>query len=639
MAAVELIKVKDLVYRFRKYDENGNQQGNITALDGISVSMEQGSFVTILGHNGSGKSTLAKHLNALLVPTEGTVWIGGYDTRKEQDALSIRQQAGMVFQNPDNQIVSSVIEEDVAFGPENLGVPSADIERRVTACLEKVGMSAYRFHAPNKLSGGQKQRIAIAGVMAMKPKCMILDEATAMLDPEGRREVLEAVHALNREEQISIILITHHMEEAVDADRVLVMDGGRVVMDGTPREIFSKPEELRTHGLKLPDATELGFMLKEAGLPIAVPVLTEDELTEHLVGCMKKNLPIEARETSERLQTEKTASSSQEKTVETILELQDVGYTYGEDTPYMIHALEHISLRIEKGSFTGIVGHTGSGKSTLLQLLNGLLAPTAGHIYLTGQDLWPEQEASEKKKRPGKKKPRKKQHIPELNRRVGLVFQYPEYQLFEENVLKDVCFGPRNLGLSAGEAEKRAEAALKLVGIREEQFSQSPFVLSGGQMRRVALAGILAMEPEVLILDEPTAGLDPRGRFEILELLKRLNREQHMTILLVSHSMEDIAAYADHVLVLNDGRLEYDDRTEKVFSHRKELERMGLTVPAAARIVDTLRSHQIFCGQAFIIREAAGVISEAYRAGQDLQNSDAGQAVGQPAAEDGGATC
>jgi energy-coupling factor transport system ATP-binding protein len=501
-------------------------------------------------------------------------------------------------------------------------------------------MSAYRFHAPNKLSGGQKQRIAIAGVMAMKPKCMILDEATAMLDPEGRREVLEAVHALNREEQISIILITHHMEEAVDADRVLVMDGGRVVMDGTPREIFAKPEELGTHGLKLPDATELGFMLKEAGLPLAVPVLTEGELTEQLARCMKKNQPIEAREPSEEIQGEKADLSSQEKTVETILELQDVSYTYGEDTPYMIHALEHISLRIEKGSFTGIVGHTGSGKSTLLQLLNGLLAPSAGHIYLAGQDLWPKQEeASEKKKRSKKKKPRKKQHIPELNRRVGLVFQYPEYQLFEESVLKDVCFGPRNLGLSAGEAEKRAEAALKLVGIREEQFSQSPFVLSGGQMRRVALAGILAMEPEVLILDEPTAGLDPRGRFKILELLKRLNREQHMTILLVSHSMEDIAAYADHVLVLNDGHLEYDDRTEKVFSHRKELEHMGLTVPAAARIVDTLRSNQIFCGQAFTIREAAGVISATYRAGQDLQNSAAGQAVGQRIIEDGGATC
>lgn len=605
MTSLELIKVRDLIHRFAKYDENGDRSGEITALDGVSVSMEEGSFVAVLGHNGSGKSTLAKHLNALLVPTEGTVWIGGMDTREEQNAVRIRQQAGMIFQNPDNQIVSSVIEEDVAFGPENLGVPSTELERRVTGCLEKVGMQAYRFHSPNKLSGGQKQRIAIAGVMAMKPRCIIMDEATAMLDPNGRREVLAAVHELNKKEHISIILITHYMEETVDADRILVMDEGKLVMDGTPGDIFAHPKELRMHGLQLPDVTALGYLLKEGGLPISCPVLTEEELVGQLEQCMPKGEVTYRKKEAERRAME---------TQPALLELQGISYTYSPDTPYEIHALKNINCRIPAGSWIGIMGHTGSGKSTLLQLLNGLLVPTSGHIFLEGRDIWNEaEEASEKT---SKKASKKKHHIKDLTRRVGLVFQYPEYQLFEESVIKDVCFGPKNLGLTVREAEERAKEALKLAGVSEEQFTLSPFALSGGQKRRVAIAGILAMQPDVLILDEPTAGLDPQGRFEILELLKRLNKEQHMTILLVSHSMEDIAVYADRVLVLNDGKLVYDDWTDIVFSHREELERMGLAVPCVTRIIDTLRRKNINCQAALSVEAAAEAITAAYRAGE-----------------------
>lgn len=608
MTSLELIKVRDLIHRFAKYDENGDRSGEITALDGVSVSMEAGSFVAVLGHNGSGKSTLAKHLNALLAPTEGTVWISGLDTREEQNAVRIRQQAGMVFQNPDNQIVSSVIEEDVAFGPENLGVPSTELERRVTGCLEKVGMQAYRFHSPNKLSGGQKQRIAIAGVMAMKPRCIIMDEATAMLDPSGRKEVLEAVHELNRKEHISIILITHYMEETVNADRILVMDEGKLVMDGTPGEIFAHPEELRMHGLQLPDVTALGYLLKERGLPVSCPILTEEELTHQLEQCMpRSSLTLQKKES-------RTAASVKKSV---LVELCNVSYTYSPDTPYEIHALKDINYKLLSESWTGIVGHTGSGKSTLLQLLNGLLAPTSGHILLEGKDIW--EAEGEASKRTSRRRSGKKHHIKDLTRRVGLVFQYPEYQLFEESVIKDVCFGPKNLGLTAREAEERAREALKLVGVSEEQFSLSPFALSGGQKRRVAIAGILAMQPDILILDEPTAGLDPQGRFEILELLRRLNREQHMTILLVSHSMEDIAVYADRVLVLNDGKLVYDDWTDIVFSHREELERMGLAVPCVTRIIDTLRRKNINCQAALSVEAAAEAITAAYRAGEHAE--------------------
>ncbi len=601
---MELIKIRDLVHRFAKYDENGDKCGETTALEDINVSMEEGSFVAILGHNGSGKSTLAKHLNALLAPTEGTVWIGGFDTRDEKNAVFIRQQAGMVFQNPDNQIVSSTIEEDVAFGPENLGVSPTEIEKRVTECLEKVGMQAYRLHSPNKLSGGQKQRIAIAGVMAMKPRCIILDEATAMLDPGGRREVLAAVQELNRKEHISMILITHYMEEAVEADRILVMDGGRLVMDGTPGEIFSQREELPAHGLQLPDVTELGYLLREKGLPVQCPVLREEELISQLERCMPRTAPESWRD---------DPIKNQRKDLEPeriILELQGAGYTYGVGTPYETHALKSINLRIAAGSWTGLAGHTGSGKSTLLQLLNGLLMPTEGRVLLEGRDIW--QEESENPEKKSKKRSKKKRHLKELTRRVGLVFQYPEYQLFEESVLKDVCFGPKNLGLSAKEAKERAKRALGLVGISEEQFAQSPFALSGGQKRRVAIAGILAMEPDVLILDEPTAGLDPEGRREILELLKKLNREQGLTILLVSHSMEDIAAYADRVLVLDGGELIFDDRTEEVFSHSEALEAMGLAVPCGMRIADKLRSKGIRCQSARSLKGTAEAIARVY---------------------------
>jgi len=282
---MKLINTQGLFHRFKKYDENGDPAGEIKALDGVDMEIGEGQFIAILGHNGCGKSTLAKHFNALLSPTEGAVYVEGRDTRDEDNHRQIRSTAGMVFQNPDNQMVSSVIEEDVAFGPENLGIVTEEIELRVTSCLERLGMSAYRYHAPTKLSGGQKQRIAIAGVMAMKPKCIILDEATAMLDPAGRRDVMSAIRDLNAS-GITIILITHYMEETVFADKIFVMDHGNVIMSGAPREIFTHREELEGAGLRLPDVTKLGYELSEAGMDINVPVLDEQELIEAVIRNM-----------------------------------------------------------------------------------------------------------------------------------------------------------------------------------------------------------------------------------------------------------------------------------------------------------------------------------------------------------------
>ena len=278
-----IIKAKQLVHEYIRRDEEGNVESIQTALDHIDLDVQPGQFIAILGHNGSGKSTLAKHINALLAPTEGSLWVDGKDVTQEENILPVRKTAGMVFQNPDNQIIASVVEEDVGFGPENIGVPTDEIWLRVVESLKSVGMLQYRHHSPNKLSGGQKQRVAIAGVMAMEPKCIVLDEPTAMLDPNGRKEVLHAAHELNRKKGVTILLITHYMEEVVDADYVYVMDKGHVVMQGTPREIFSQVGTLKEHRLDVPQITLLADLLRQSGLDIPLGVLTREELVDAIM--------------------------------------------------------------------------------------------------------------------------------------------------------------------------------------------------------------------------------------------------------------------------------------------------------------------------------------------------------------------
>ena len=282
-----IVKAAKLVYEYIRRDEEENIEEVNRAIDGVDVDIKKGDFVAVLGHNGSGKSTLAKHVNGLLLPTEGTVWVGDMDTRDEEHIWDVRKTAGMVFQNPDNQIIGNIVEEDVGFGPENIGVPTEEIWKRVEESLKAVGMTAYRLQSPNKLSGGQKQRVAIAGVMAMKPECIILDEPTAMLDPNGRREVIRTIHELNRAEGITVLLITHYMEEAIEADRIIVMDDGRIVMDGQPRKIFSRVKELKSHGLDVPQVTELAWELKEAGMPLTDGILSREELVEQLVPLLR----------------------------------------------------------------------------------------------------------------------------------------------------------------------------------------------------------------------------------------------------------------------------------------------------------------------------------------------------------------
>ena len=288
---MEIIKANNVVYEYIRRDEEGNVEGITRAVNDVSLDIEQGQFIAILGHNGSGKSTLAKHMNAILNPTEGTLWVDGMDTKDEDNIWKVRQTAGMVFQNPDNQIIGQVVEEDVGFGPENMGIPTEEIWQRVEESLRAVGMYEYRKYSPNKLSGGQKQRVSIAGVLAMHPKCIVLDEPTAMLDPNGRREVIATLHELNRQEKITVLLITHYMEEVIDADRVIVMDDGKLVMDGTPREIFSRVKELKEYRLDVPQVTELAYELKQAGVDLPDGILTMDELMEKLLPILHEKFP------------------------------------------------------------------------------------------------------------------------------------------------------------------------------------------------------------------------------------------------------------------------------------------------------------------------------------------------------------
>ena len=645
---MENIVVKDLSYQYTRRNENDEVIETLSALSALNFSIEEGSFVCILGHNGSGKSTLAKLFNALQLPTEGTVLVSGMDSREEKNIFPIRREVGMVFQNPDNQIIASVVEEDVGFGPENIGLPTDEIWQRVNNALSAVHMEAYRLKSPNHLSGGQKQRVAIAGTLAMEPKTIVLDEPTAMLDPSGRKEVLESVLELKRKKGISIILITHYMEEAVDADRILLMDSGKLVMDGSPREVFQNVERLKEYRMDVPIITELAHKLQKKGFPIEKTILKKEELEEELLKLDKEGFVLKEELSPEKLSTEILSKEgdnpfSKERNIELekkesrgeevvsaqnenaalsdyIVEVNHLSAIFQEGTAMESFALKDLSMKIRRGSLTAVIGHTGSGKSTLVQHLNGLIKAKSGEIFVSFRENPPLVKTGKSflffkgKKTVIEKKGRLSLSeegfdYRALRFKVGLVFQYPEYQLFEETVLADVMFGPLNQGKSREDAEVLAKEALASLGIGEELYAKSPFELSGGQKRKVAIAGVLAMGPELLILDEPTAGLDPAGRDELFEEIAGLRRNYAMTILLVSHSMDDVARYADEVLVLHQGELKIEGTVEEVFSKKEELEAMGLGLPQIRALLFDLKRNGLDMQLGNTVDEAVSALS------------------------------
>ncbi len=553
------------------FSYNADGENPVPALRGLDFSVEPGEYVVVLGHNGSGKSTLAKHLNALLLPTQGDVWVRDWNTRDNEHTLDIRSTVGMVFQTPDNQIVATIVEEDVAFGPENLGIPHEEMVRRVDWSLEQVGMQPYRMRAPHLLSGGQKQRICIAGVLAMQPDVLVLDEATAMLDPVGRQEVLEVARRLNREQRVTVVAITHFMREAVFADRVVVLSEGRIAMQGTPRELFQQVDRLRELQLDVPQMTELAHRLHARFPTFPVDILTVDEMTAELLrhDFFHDNAPT----------VEPVRDIVQSNTGSPLITARNLAHDYMRGTPMQVRALHDVDVDILGGEIVGLLGHTGSGKSTLVQHLNGLLSAHAGELHIAGYDLSPNKATPES--------------IRKVRKEVGLLFQFPEAQLFERYVGDDVAYGPRNQGLDKEAVRERVRKAMESVGLGFEAYKDRiSFTLSGGQRRRVALAGVLAMEPSVLVLDEPTAGLDPEARRQVMDLILGLH-DHGLTLVMISHNMEELAHYCDSLYVLESGKTVMHGTPAHIFSQSQRLRKMGLDVPAVTLLFDQLRSQDI----------------------------------------------
>lgn len=567
--------------------------GAAPALDGVDLNIEDGEFFCILGGNGSGKSTFAKHLNALLQPDAGTVRVNGMDASDPELVYDIRSTAGMVFQNPDDQLVATLVEDDVAFGPENLGVPSAQIARRVREALKGVGLVGFERHETHALSGGQKQRVALAGVLAMEPRVLILDEASSMLDPRGRKGLMKACHALHNR-GMTIVMITHFMEEAAEADRVAVFQAGRVAMLGKPEEILTRADELAQLNLDMPVSCCLGRALREKGVSVCAQVREADMVAEIAQAYAERSgTDIAGQPSASDSHVLDNGSSAADGIAasEPVIEISHLSHSYslsarerrrwrkrsttadasskqalwGND-PNSPWALRDVSLTVRRGEFLGLAGHTGSGKSTLVQHLNGLIRPQEGSVCALGLDLSNKKDAAA------------------VKAKVGVVFQYPERQLFAETVAQDVAFGPRNLGLPQDEVARRVASSLARVGLDLAAIGdKNPFELSGGQQRRVAFAGVLAMEPEVLVLDEPMAGLDPAARRDFLELIGRLH-DEGLTVVMVSHSMDDLANCCDRIVVMNEGAVFAEGTPAQVFARANELKSIGLGVPAAQRM-------------------------------------------------------
>ena len=581
--------------------------GERPALAGVDLHVDAGEFICILGGNGSGKSTLAKHLNALLVPDKGSVTVDGCDTAESRDVYRIRSTAGMVLQNPDDQLVASLVEDDVAFGPENLGVETAELARRVRDALQEVGLVGFEKHETFALSGGQKQRVAIAGVLTMQPKILILDEASAMLDPRGRKGLMRVCKKLN-ERGMTVVMITHFMEEAAEADRVVVLDRGTVALSGAPQDVLVRTDVLSGLNLEVPFACDLSLRLQRLGVHAPASV-REEQLVEALPRLLEaadaQSTPGDGPQTRSAAQEpehgpeaegEQPSVQPAAPSNDAVIQVEGVSFTYsppskrkhakkggpgtgkqakwGND-PDAVWALRDIDFSVRRGEFFGIAGHTGSGKSTLIQHMNGILHPTEGRVLVEGKDVADKKQAAS------------------VRADVGVVFQYPENQLFADTVYNDVAFGPRNLKLSEEEVDARVRESLGLVRLDFDELRDlSPFELSGGQQRRVAFAGVLAMRPSILVLDEPVAGLDPAARREFLALIAELH-EAGRTVVMISHSMDDLAERCDRVLVLNEGETFALGTPREVFLRSRALNDVGLGIPAAQRVANSLREQGV----------------------------------------------
>lgn len=560
---------------------------DVNAVNGVNLSVRRGEFLSVIGSNGSGKSTLARLANGLLEADGGTITVFGMNVGEGKNATEIRKRVGIVFQNPDNQTVASIVEDDIAFGPENIGVEREEIGRRIEWALKAVGMEEYRKSTPSRLSGGQKQRIAIAGVLAIKPEVIILDESTAMLDPKGRREVIDVIKKLNEEEGMTVVLITHFMEEALLADRTIVMNRGEIVMTGTPEEIFENGESLEIFNLCRPRISKVSDILNSAGMDLK-STLDIGELGREIAEKLKLK----------KFENEYKRTKSESGAHDWDIDISHLTYTYSKKSPFASRALKDVNLHIDEGEFFGIIGHTGSGKSTLIQHLNALLRlPQAEKHYKKPKSKHGEILPPEPKLTIGKfDLSDRKTDFKALRADVGMVFQYPEYQLFAESVFDDVAFGLKNFKkeLSSEDIEKAVRESIEEVGLDyAEVKDKSPFDLSGGQKRRVAIAGVIVTKPHILVLDEPAAGLDPAGKRDIMELLHKLHKEWCKTVIIVSHDMDEVAENCTRAAVISGGEAVLCAPPEELFEKEEELYSLGLGVPFATKLRGVLKENGI----------------------------------------------
>jgi energy-coupling factor transport system ATP-binding protein len=529
------------------------------ALSNINLKIGQGEFIALIGANGSGKSTLAKLLNALLLPDSGNVITAGLDTRDSSNHVAIRARVGMVFQRPQDQIVATTVEEDVAFGPSNLGLPPKEIRFRVEKALSDTRLTDLRERPSFLLSSGETQRLALAGVLAMRPQCIVFDEATAMLDPTGREMVLKQAKVLNQQ-GITIILITHLMKEAAEFERVIVLYEGQLLMDQSPAVIFSKATELESIGLDQPGVYKTAFRLKQFFPALPDKILLPDKLIQSLPqyqGQLKKNtMPEQAIKGKEN----------------PIIDIQNLSYTYLRGSPFFHQALANLTLQIETGQMHSLIGETGSGKSTLLQHINGLLRPQTGSVLVGGFDL-----------------NNKNLDVKSLRRKVTLAFQQPEDQIFEQYVGDEVSYAPRHLGFE-GKLAEIVETAMSSVGLDFMTYKDRlTSTLSGGERRKIALASVLAVQADILLLDEPLSGLDPLSSKELISNLKQIH-QSGITMLISTHQYEELVNMLDQVSVIHKGKDILHGSSEQLFSQVEELNAIGLRAPLTAQIAEGLRS-------------------------------------------------
>jgi energy-coupling factor transport system ATP-binding protein len=549
------------------FDYNAGRPDAIHALRDVSLTIRDGELVALLGHNGSGKSTLAKLLAAVHFPIAGTLDVYGVAST-EANAYDIRRRVGMVFQRPDDQLIANRVVDDIAFGPENLGLPRAAIQARVDHAIATMGLERIRTAQISSLSGGERQRVAIAGVLAMEPSCLILDEPTTMIAPVLARGLLQTARDLRERLGVSVVHITHFMHEVTDFDRIVVMDSGQILMEGSPRDIFARSDELAAVGLDVPLVTKVGSILRARGVPLAEPVLTAAALCDAVVPLIPVDLPAFDDTTP--------TAPLPDTTITPLIDIQHATFAYMQGTPMETPGIRDATCHIHRGEIVALLGGTQAGKSTLIECITGLRRLQVGRICVDGTDINSDG-----------------YDIGALRDRIGMVFQQPETQLFEETVGKDVSFSPRRKKLPPERSRALVEQSLQSVGLDYQTYRlRYVYALSGGQKRRVAIAGILAGEPEVLILDEPVAGLDPRGRRELATLVKHLARERNLTVVLVGNTVDELAELADRAIVMHEGRVVSDGPLAQILRESTMLHRIGLELNEAAEIARLIRQQR-----------------------------------------------